>query len=224
MGFGKSKGFTPGKASERKKRWTERSDEHSTSTRAANESAAHLEAADELIQLSLSHVCQTSTEAVLKMAKEPGRPAVTESLEQAKRKKWNVAYYKRKIAYFARPPIEGLADAAYSKTKTGKPRKGTEASRANAKSRAVAKITNVLTTIGDEAQQGQALRDFSESTGGKRIAKAAWPDHLPKEAVETAVYHQGQVHLIAPFTLPLTLKHPAYLPPRCRRCCSARRA
>ena len=191
MVFGKSKGFASGKAS---REWQARSAVHSTSTRAANESAGHLEVADELSHGRELDRGETSTEAPLvpKKAKEAGRPAVSKSLEQTQRSKWNTEYYKRKIAFFAPPPLElAEADAAYSKTKTGKLRKDTPAARVHAKSRVVAMIGNDLAKIGDGAQQAQGLKDFAESAGGKLIAKAA--GYLPDEAVVTAVYHQGQV-------------------------------
>ena len=164
MVFGKSKCFASGKASQK---WRARS---AVQTR-ANESAAHLEAADELIELSVGREVdrgETSTEALVpKKAKEAGRPAVPALLEQAQRSKWNSNYYKRKLAFFARPPPYELAeaDAAYSKTKTGKLRKDTIDAIKSAKKRVVAKIGDVMATFGDKAQQGRALKDYAASAG-----------------------------------------------------------
>ena len=85
-------------------------------------------------------------------------------------------------------PVELGGEAAYGRTKTGKPRIASKAARASAKSRAVAKVLGALESVGDEAQQAQLLKDVSERK--ETVAKAA--GYYPSEEVETALFEQGQ--------------------------------
>ena len=108
------------------------------------------------------------------------------------RAKWDADYYARKQKCLLDAPAPELDARPFSMTKTGKKRKDTEQAYASAKKRAIATVGNALVSLGDAAQQSQALRAYSESAAGKPIAMAAGY-HL-EEDVETAVYCQGQVH------------------------------
>ena len=124
-----------------------------------------------------------------KPQRTPSAELSEEALEarRKQRRKHDKAYYRRN--HPLPPPAELEGEAAYARTKTGKPRKDTDVARKRGKARAMDKLDSAFASIGDEAQQAQALKDYSEGRG-RSIAQAAGY-HLDEE-VEVAVYEQGQ--------------------------------
>ena len=85
-----------------------------------------------------------------------------------------------------------LDEVPYSRTSTGKPRKGGTNAREAAKSRVKQKGVAWLESCGDAAQQAQpeALRDLSESKEKRGVAEGA--GYHPSEEVEVAVFEKRQ--------------------------------
>lgn len=95
---------------------------------------------------------------------------------------------KRKAAS---PEVElKLDDVPYSRTHSGKERKGGKNAREAAKARDKAALIATLDSFGDEAQQAQVLRDVSESKEKRGVAVGA--GYHPSEEVQVAVFEKRQ--------------------------------
>ena len=103
----------------------------------------------------------------LKPQRTPIGDLQPEDAEQRRKKQrgYDKTAYEKKMRA-ASPEVEQTAkldEVPYSRTSTGKPRKGGTHAREAAKSRAKQKVAAALESCGDKAQQTQVLRDVSES-------------------------------------------------------------